>query len=43
MQPFDPSPMRLIIIGGGIAGLSSAYYALQKAPHLQITLYQSRF
>jgi len=41
MQPFDPSTMRLIIIGGGIAGLSSAYYALQKAPHLQITLLEA--
>jgi protoporphyrinogen/coproporphyrinogen III oxidase len=29
---------RIVIIGGGIAGLSAAYYAKKKAPDSQITL-----
>jgi protoporphyrinogen/coproporphyrinogen III oxidase len=33
--------MKLIIIGGGIAGLSAAYYATKKIPHAQITLIES--
>ncbi len=33
--------MRLIIIGGGIAGLSAAYYATKKTPEAQITLIES--
>ncbi|MBI3167103.1 MAG: protoporphyrinogen oxidase [Chloroflexi bacterium] len=33
--------MKLIIIGGGIAGLSAAYYATKKIPHVQITLIES--
>jgi oxygen-dependent protoporphyrinogen oxidase len=32
---------RLIIIGGGIAGLSAAYYAAQKLPGAQITLLEA--
>jgi len=33
--------MRLIIIGGGIAGLSAAYYATKQIPDAQITLIES--
>lgn len=32
---------RIIVIGGGIAGLSAAYYALQKDPLAQVTLLES--
>lgn len=32
---------RIVIIGGGIAGLSAAYYAKKKAPDTQITLLES--
>jgi protoporphyrinogen/coproporphyrinogen III oxidase len=31
----------IIIVGGGIAGLSAAYYASKKAPHANITLIES--
>ncbi|MBF6595897.1 MAG: protoporphyrinogen oxidase [Thermaceae bacterium] len=31
----------LIIVGGGISGLSAAYYAQQAAPHLKITLLEA--
>ena len=33
--------MKLIIIGGGIAGLSAAYYALKNTPETQITLLEA--
>ena len=33
--------MRLTIIGGGIAGLSAAYYATKKLPNAQITLIEA--
>jgi oxygen-dependent protoporphyrinogen oxidase len=33
--------MKLIIIGGGIAGLSAAYYAQKNAPDAQITLLEA--
>jgi oxygen-dependent protoporphyrinogen oxidase len=33
--------MKLIIIGGGIAGLSAAYYAARTNPQLQITLLEA--
>jgi oxygen-dependent protoporphyrinogen oxidase len=33
--------MKLIVIGGGIAGLSAAYYAAKKLPEAQITLLES--
>ncbi len=33
--------MKLFIIGGGIAGLSAAYYATKKLPDVQITLLES--
>ncbi len=33
--------MKLIIIGGGITGLSAAYYATKKIPNAQITLIES--
>lgn len=33
--------MKLTIIGGGIAGLSAAYYATKKIPNAQITLIES--
>lgn len=33
--------MKLIIIGGGIAGLSAAYYAQKKNPALEITLLEA--
>ena len=32
---------RIVIIGGGIAGLSAAYYATKKIPNAQITLLES--
>ena len=32
---------RLVVIGGGIAGLSAAYYATQKLPNVQITLIEA--
>jgi oxygen-dependent protoporphyrinogen oxidase len=32
---------RIVIVGGGIAGLSAAYYATKKLPHAQITLIES--
>lgn len=32
---------RIVIIGGGIAGLSAAYYAIRKVPHAEITLIES--
>ena len=32
---------RLVIVGGGIAGLSAAYYAAKKIPDAQITLIES--
>ncbi len=32
---------KIVIIGGGIAGLSAAYYATKKAPGAQITLLES--
>jgi oxygen-dependent protoporphyrinogen oxidase len=32
---------RILIIGGGIAGLSAAYYATKKIPNVQITLIES--
>jgi protoporphyrinogen/coproporphyrinogen III oxidase len=32
---------KLVIIGGGIAGLSAAYYATKKIPNAQITLVES--
>ena len=32
---------RIVIIGGGIAGLSAAYYATKKVPNAQITLLES--
>src|SRR5512147_374588 len=32
---------RIVIIGGGIAGLSAAYYAIKKIPDAQITLIES--
>ena len=32
---------RIVIIGGGIAGLSAAYYATKKIPNAQITLIES--
>jgi protoporphyrinogen/coproporphyrinogen III oxidase len=31
----------LIVIGGGIAGLSAAYYALKKSPDLRVTVLES--
>lgn len=33
--------MKLTIIGGGIAGLSAAYYAAKKLPNVEITLIES--
>jgi len=33
--------MKLIIIGGGIAGLSAAYYAKKNIPGVQITLFEA--
>ena len=33
--------MKLIVIGGGIAGLSAAYYAQKQIPEAQITLLES--
>jgi len=33
--------MRIIIVGGGIAGLSAAYYASKRLPDAQITLLES--
>ena len=33
--------MKLIIIGGGIAGLSAAYYAQKNHPEAQITLLEA--
>ena len=30
--------MKVLILGGGITGLSAAWYLLQKHPHAQITL-----
>ncbi len=35
------NPQSLIIIGGGIAGLSAAYYAARTNPQLQITLLEA--
>ena len=32
---------RIVIVGGGIAGLSAAYYATRKIPDTQITLIES--
>ncbi len=32
---------RIVIVGGGIAGLSAAYYATKKIPNAQITLLES--
>ncbi len=32
---------RIVIVGGGIAGLSAAYYATKKIPNAQITLIES--
>jgi protoporphyrinogen/coproporphyrinogen III oxidase len=32
---------RIVIVGGGIAGLSAAYYATKKIPHAQITLIET--
>ncbi len=33
--------IKLVIVGGGIAGLSAAYYASKKLPHAEITLLES--
>ncbi|HEY5982031.1 MAG TPA: protoporphyrinogen oxidase, partial [Anaerolineales bacterium] len=33
--------MRLIIVGGGIAGLSAAFYAARRAPHADVTILES--
>lgn len=33
--------MRLVIVGGGIAGLSAAFYAARRAPHAGITILES--
>ena len=35
------SPFSIIIVGGGIAGLSTAYYAKKQAPKAQITLLEA--
>ena len=32
---------RMVIIGGGIAGLSAAYYATKKIPGAQVTLIET--
>jgi len=32
---------RIIVIGGGIAGLSAAYYALKKMPDAQVSLFEA--
>src|SRR5512141_2672717 len=32
---------RVVIIGGGIAGLSAAHYATKKIPNVQVTLIES--
>ncbi len=36
-----PAPMKLVIIGGGIAGLSAAYYALKLAPETRVTVLEA--
>jgi len=37
----NQSPFSIIIIGGGIAGLSAAYYAKKQAPEAQVTLLEA--
>ncbi len=39
--PVSNGPVEIVIIGGGIAGLSAAYYATKKIPDAQITLIES--
>jgi len=39
--PVSNDPVEIVIIGGGIAGLSAAYYATKKDPDAQITLLES--
>src|SRR5215211_5768721 len=39
--PVSNGPVEIVIIGGGIAGLSAAYYATKKVPDAQITLIES--
>jgi oxygen-dependent protoporphyrinogen oxidase len=34
-------PERIAVLGGGIAGLSSAYFASREFPNCKITLYES--
>ena len=35
------SPKSVAILGGGLAGLSTAYYLSVFAPHIKITLYEA--
>ena len=39
--PVSNGPFEIVIVGGGIAGLSAAYYATKKIPDAQITLIES--
>ena len=39
--PVSNGPVEIVIIGGGIAGLSAAYYATKKLPGAQIILIES--
>lgn len=39
--PVSHSPVEIVIIGGGIAGLSAAYHAQKKAPEARITLLEA--
>ena len=34
----SPTPQTVAIVGGGLAGLSTAYHLVQHAPHLDITI-----
>ena len=39
--PVSNAPVEIVIIGGGIAGLSAAYYAKKKVPDAHITLLEA--
>src|SRR5215216_4612991 len=39
--PVSHGPVEIVIVGGGIAGLSAAYYATKNIPEAQITLVES--